>query len=197
MVRRKFADRADWRRVTGRRFSVSRHETAEFTGYLTLLCIDEVLEPLYLEEDGLRVCVADRGFSWLQHFPTDTGYTLTTMFDAQGNIVQWYIDICHCHGIDERGIPWFDDLYLDIVVTPEGRVQLLDAEELEEALASGAICREDYEFAWRAAEAVLTALDRGEFPLLQLSLRHRAELGGQVTGAERGTTMRPGSPGVR
>ena len=178
MVKRKFADRADWRRVTGRRFSVSQRDSTEFSGYLTLLCIDEVLEPLYLEEPALRLCVADRGFSWLQHFPTGTSYTLTTMFDAQGGVVQWYIDICRCHGVDERGIPWFDDLYLDVVVTPGGRVQLLDADELEEALARGAICREDYEFARRAAEAVLAALDRGEFPLLQLSLRHRAELGG-------------------
>ena len=178
MVRRKFADRADWRRVTGRRFSVSRHETAEFTGYLTLLCIDEVREPLYLEEGALRVCVADCGFSWLQHFPAGTNYTLTTMFDAQGGVVQWYIDICRSHGVDERGIPWFDDLYLDIVVTPGGRVQLLDAEELDEALHTGAISQEDYAFARGAARAVLTALDRGEFPLLQLSPRHRAELRG-------------------
>ena len=178
MVKRKFADRADWRRVTGRRFSVSQRDTPEFCGYLTLLCIDEVLEPLYLEEPALRHCVADRGFSWLQHFPTDASYTLTTMFDAQGSVVQWYIDICRRHGVDERGIPWFDGLYLDVVVTPEGRVQPLDAEELEEALESAAICREDYEFAWRAAEAVLAALDQGEFPLLQLSLLHRAELGG-------------------
>ncbi len=147
MVRRKFADRADWRRVTRRRFSVSQRDTPGFTGYLTLLCIDEVLEPLYLVEGVLRVCVADRGFSWLQHFPVGTSYTLTTMFDARGSVVQWYIDICRGHGVDERRIPWFDDLYLDIVVTPEGRVQVLDAEELDEALHIGAISQEAYEFA--------------------------------------------------
>ncbi|WP_240620311.1 DUF402 domain-containing protein [Peribacillus acanthi] len=31
---------------------------------------------------------------WLQQFPWGKNHSVTTMLDANGDIVQWYIDIC-------------------------------------------------------------------------------------------------------
>ena len=39
-------------------------------------------------------------------------------------------------GIDADGIPYFDDLYLDLVVYPGGTIIVDDMDELEEALAT-------------------------------------------------------------
>ncbi|MDP9371397.1 MAG: DUF402 domain-containing protein [Chloroflexota bacterium] len=175
-MKRKRADRPDCRRVTRRRSSAKYLETADFTGHVALLVIDDVTEPLWIETEHFRVRIADRGFSWLQHFPADARHTLTTMFDADHKVVQWYVDICKGHGVDEQGIPWFDDLYLDIAALPSGEVYLLDADELEEALREGRVSREDYDFAWREARRLLAAIERDELPLLRLSEAHRRAL---------------------
>lgn len=171
-MKRKSADRSWWRRVTRRRFSVTYIDTAEFTGYITLLNIDEVREPLTVRFKDRWLCVADQGFAWLQHFPKDTQYTLTTMFDAEGKIVEWYIDICKQHGIDEHGIPWYDDLYLDIVVVPPRETWIIDAEELDEALHQGKVSQAEYDLAWHEANRLLAEIEQGAFKLLEMFEAH-------------------------
>lgn len=172
MKRRSF-DRSDWTRVTASRFHVTYLETPEYTGYITLFAMDEVATPFYAQTAGEPTVLADSGFSWLQHFPRGARHTVTTMFDAMGKVVQWYIDICGGHGVDERGVPWFDDLYLDIVVTPAGQVALLDADELDQALRDGRISRRDHEAAWTEARLLMDMIVRGAMPLLALSIAHR------------------------
>lgn len=36
------------------------------------------------------------------------------MFNANREIIQWYIDICHKNSIDDN-IPYMDDLFLDLI----------------------------------------------------------------------------------
>ena len=57
-----------------------------------------------------------------------------------------YIDICYEIGI-ENYIPWWDDLFLDIVALPTGEVIQQDEDELEEALESGSIYHKMYDLA--------------------------------------------------
>lgn len=94
------------------------------------------------------------------------------MFDPDGRVVQWYIDICARHGVDARGVPWYDDLYLDIVVSPAGGRWLLDADELEAAVGAGVITPSERALAHAEAHWLLDALGRDAWPLLQLSVRH-------------------------
>lgn len=173
---RKRSDRPEWRRVTRRRFFVERTDSEDYTGLITLLWIDDVREPLWLSTGGVRICVADKGYSWLQHFPQGTQFTMTTMFDAAGRIVQWYIDVCKQHGVDESGIPWHDDLYLDIAMLPSGEIELLDVAELDRAWRQGSISQADHDLAWREAKRIMDEIGRGEFALLKLAEPHRNRL---------------------
>ena len=59
-------------------------------------------------------------------------------------MVLWYIDMIDDHGVDTEGVPWFDDLYLDLVVYADGTVVIDDRDELEEALASGDVSKKQY-----------------------------------------------------
>jgi predicted RNA-binding protein associated with RNAse of E/G family len=79
-------------------------------------------------------------------------------------------------GVDERGVPCYEDLYLDIVISPEGETLLLDVDELDEALRLGEITQSQYDFAWHEASALLDALEADLFPLLWLSESHHALL---------------------
>ncbi|MBB4826178.1 putative RNA-binding protein associated with RNAse of E/G family [Sporosarcina luteola] len=47
----------------------------------------EVAEPLVIVYSGTPVCIADEGYSWLQHFPLDKSYSITTVIDDSGDIV--------------------------------------------------------------------------------------------------------------
>jgi predicted RNA-binding protein associated with RNAse of E/G family len=175
-MRRRTADRAEWGWLTARRFAAAHLAGDDFTGWVTLLHLDAVREPLWVPSDTGPVCVADRGYAWLQHFPEGAAHTLITMLDAGGRIIQWYIDICRQRGLDARGIPWYDDLYLDIVILPSGEARLLDAEELDEALRQGAITPDDAAAAWSEATRLLAAIGRGSFGLMRLCEAHRAWL---------------------
>jgi predicted RNA-binding protein associated with RNAse of E/G family len=176
-LKRRYADRRGWRRVLRRRFYLSHLNTPEFTGDVALFCLDAVREPLRVKLEERWLCIADAGHSWLQHFSADEPHhTVTTMFDAQGQIVQWYIDVCKEHGVSEQGIPWLDDLYLDIVIVPSSGPVLLDADELEGALRSGDITQADHDLAWQEAKRLVAQIERRELRLLDLCTAHREML---------------------
>jgi predicted RNA-binding protein associated with RNAse of E/G family len=81
------------------------------------------------------------------------------MFNENLEIVQWYFDIIKSSGLDERGIPYFDDLYLDVVALPPDDILLLDEDELEEALQCKDITKEDYDLAYEEAEQIISDID--------------------------------------
>ena len=97
------------------------------------------------------------------------------MFNAEGEIVQWYIDICHENGI-ENDVPWMDDLFLDVIVLPNGKVILKDIDELETALFVGVIDKTLYNLAYQERDKVLGLINQGKFHLMDLSLKNRDDL---------------------
>jgi uncharacterized protein len=176
MLKRKFGDRSEWKRVIQRKYSQSYLDTKEFTGYITLLNTIKVTEPLsvsYFAEK--KVCIVDDGYMWLQQFPLGKNHSVTTMFDANGDIVQWYIDICLCNGI-ENGIPWMDDLFLDIVLLPTGEIIEKDADEIEDALTKGIIDKSLYDLAWSEMENIKSLISTNNFELIRLSNNHKETL---------------------
>ncbi|MDT3424658.1 putative RNA-binding protein associated with RNAse of E/G family [Paenibacillus forsythiae] len=175
-MKRKFGDRANWRRITRRGFACRYVESREFSGYITLYTIYGLKEPLWKSYGRHTYRIADKGYSWLQYFPKDSHYIVTAMFDERQNIIQWYIDTCKVQGVTDQGVPWFDDLYLDVVVLWNGEVFLLDEDELEEALERGDISDSDYNLAWSTARRIMQSIDAHAFPFFTLSLKHRAEL---------------------
>ncbi|WP_235863434.1 DUF402 domain-containing protein [Ureibacillus sinduriensis] len=134
--------------------------------------IEKVLKPLFVKNGVKEVCIINDGYSWLQHFPIGEKYSLTTMFDAEGAIVQSYIDICFEVGIEEN-IPWMDDLYLDIAVFPTGEVILMDADELDEALTHGVINKSMHDLAWNEARIIMNLIQQDKFNLIHLARVHK------------------------
>ncbi|MBS4195963.1 DUF402 domain-containing protein [Lederbergia citri] len=172
MLKRKYGDRSEWKRVLKREYIQSFLNTEEFKGYVSLLHIEKVKDPLSVNYDGKKVCIADDGYIWLQHFPIEEHYSLTTMFDPQGNIVQWYVDICLQCGI-ENNVPWMDDLFLDIVILPTGEIIEKDADEIDEALSKGIIDKLQYKMAWKEANKLYKLISNNEFDLMKFSKNHK------------------------
>lgn len=74
------------------------------------------------------------------------------MMNGKEEVVVWYIDMIAEQGIDADGIPYFYDLYLDLVIYPDGTVLVDDRDELEEALKEGDISEKQYRLALDTAD---------------------------------------------
>ncbi|TYS67797.1 DUF402 domain-containing protein [Sutcliffiella horikoshii] len=171
MLKRRHGDRSEWKRILKRQYTQKFVDIDAFRGYITLLQIHKVTEPLTVKYEEKSICIVDDGYMWLQHFPSDEHYSLTTMFDVSGEVVQWYIDITNENGI-ENNLPYTDDLFLDIIVLSSGEVIQKDADELEEALIQGTINQAQYQLAWAEANKITQQIENNHFQLMGLAKSH-------------------------
>lgn len=132
--------RTDWKRITKRRY-VSRGEADIFgsAGRISLTLIDEVTGPLTVHYHSRDVLIAEAGYSWLQAAVPGAHWWLTAMFDECDRLIQIYFDITGGSRFDDPENPTFEDMYLDIVVSADGSIEVVDRDELDETLQSGAI----------------------------------------------------------
>jgi uncharacterized protein len=175
-MRRRRADRDKWTKLVSRRFVAGQVAFGEAIGYASLLMIDEISSPFYVDYAGRTICVADRGFAWLQQFVLGEQYSVTTVFDQRGHIVQWYVDICSEMGVDSDGVPWWDDLYADVVALPTGGIHVLDIEELEEARDRGYLSEDLYLLAVQVTLRVVAAIGERTFAPILNCRTHKREL---------------------
>lgn len=172
MLKRKYGSRYDWKRIVERRYAEKYISTSQFTGYVTLLEMNDVAEHLFMTYKGRAVCIADKGYSWLQHFPDGKHFSVTTVFDSSGQIVQWYIDICRENGYCLTYGPWMDDLFLDLIVLPTGEIIEKDIDELETARSSEIISDDEFALAWKEFNRIKTMVAENSFELLELTKEH-------------------------
>jgi predicted RNA-binding protein associated with RNAse of E/G family len=179
-MKRKYANRPDWKRVTRREYKQIKVYDHEYHGYISLLVIKEVVEPLYVTVGNMEhVCIADQGYMWLQYSPMTKHHSLTAMFDRNGQIIQWYFDIVKGYSVSEEGIPYFVDLFLDVVVTPNRECFLLDEDELQEALNQRRINEEEFKTAKREAELLIKSIQGNHNELIHRSFEDLMLLKGE------------------
>ena len=95
--------------------------------------------PLTVHYHSRGVLIADAGYSWFQAAVPGARWWLTAMFDECDRLIQIYFDITGGSRFDDPENPTFEDMYLDIVVSADGSIEVVDRDELDEALQSGAI----------------------------------------------------------
>ena len=148
----------EWKCILKKDLYCKNIESDFFTGYIGLLHIHEVSEPQIWRFNGEDIEVCDNGVKWLTILPKDDFYCITAMMNPQKNVLVWYIDMIADQGQDADGVAYIDDLYLDLVVYPDGIVIEDDMDELEEALRSGDISKELFDLAIGTAERLKGAL---------------------------------------
>lgn len=168
--------RTDWKRITKRRY-VSRGEADIFgsAGRISLTLIDEVTGPLTVHYHSRDVLIADAGYSWLQAAVPGARWWLTAMFDECDRLIQIYFDITGGSRFDDPENPTFEDMYLDIVVSADGSIEVVDRDELDEALQSGAITVLQHGEAIEACEKLEKFLRENSHRRPGLVQRHTAE----------------------
>lgn len=137
----------EWKCILSKEIYGRRVSSELLTGYVGLIEIEEVSEVQIWNFRGEDIIVCDKGIKWLSILPENDWYCITAMMNEKEEILLWYIDMIAAQGMDADGIPYFDDLYLDLVVYPDGTVVVDDMDELEEALKQKDITQEQYELA--------------------------------------------------
>lgn len=94
----------------------------------------------------------------------DRGYKLGRFFDRDGHFLYWYCDIIEVSYDRDSDTYTINDLLLDIKIFPDGRVIILDAEELAQALEEGLITKEQAGKALRIFDSLLKLIYSGDFP---------------------------------
>lgn len=181
-MKRKIHDLRAWPRAARHEQVVLHlpgHVIVDFTAH-------EVIRPLDVPFGDRVIRVLDHGYRWVRVHPTGGGEAvmgdaLTAMLDEHGIPRQLYVDVHGGEGIGEDGLPWIDDLYLDVIgnweVGPEraGQVtetHIIDGEELDEAVQEGRVTAAHADATWAHARKVEAALIDGTYPLLAILRRY-------------------------
>ena len=148
----------EWKSMLKKHREGALEDSDDFKGYVGLLTIDEVSEKQEWTYKDERFTVCDNGYKWLTIMPKDDYYCITVMMDADYKICVSYIDMIDDQGIDEDGVPFMIDCYLDLIVYPDGNVVVDDRDELDEALRIGDITKQQYDRALRTADGLINGL---------------------------------------
>jgi len=121
------------------------------------------------------LCLGSEGYKWLMYLPIGEFWSLETFYNSAGELIQWYFDINKRNFIDESGMPCREDLYLDLVVLPDGQTMTLDADELQEALDISKISIDDYHHAYKIHDQIKASKWSNVTFLSQLSAKLLAD----------------------
>ena len=144
----------------------------DFKGDIYLNNYIKVSEPYFLDK-GL--CIQDNNYKWLKFYDYSSKFELTAVYNEKNEIVEWYFDIARSIG-KEKGIPYEDDFYLDVVLTPKGKVILLDEDEFEEAFKRDEMTKEEYDEGYKIAYELMKKLDGNVDKVLKFTNKYLKEI---------------------
>lgn len=140
-MRKKYADETYLRGVA--QYHVVTKELKKQNAYIVLKKIIEIDKPFVK-----NFTLIDNEYYIMEYTPMDKLYNARAFIDENLNTISYYFDISLGNGVDD-GRPYYDDLFLDIIYGNEtdNTVEILDEDELQEALESGKITKQDYDLA--------------------------------------------------
>lgn len=92
------------------------------------------------------------------------GFQISKKFDKKGNFLYWYCDIIAIEQNTQENSITFVDLIADVVVLPNGQVELIDLDEFADAIEKNIIEREYIAQAVRSMHNLLEYIYKQDFP---------------------------------
>lgn len=160
-MRQKFIDKVYMREVLSKEWYLEKDK--QLNGYIALKYIKQISKPLTAFSNGKKYVGLDNGFSILEYVPLDRRYNCRVFFDDFNKPLCFYFDINNGSG-EENGIPWYDDLYLDVTMECPAitetcyYIRLDDEAELKVAKKEGKISEQTYNQAYEIAIQLMLEL---------------------------------------
>ena len=109
------------------------------------------------------------------------GYKVSKFYREDGTLLYWYCDIINYTYDSSENSYVFTDLLADVLVYPDGKVEVVDVGEIADALTDGSLTIEEMIPALRSLDALLTIINSGRFSGIQ-EMINRVEEGGGLSG---------------
>ncbi len=124
-----------------------------FNGYAVHVKFHNIENPLVVFNGFEKISIKENNYEWIEVYPAKSKYAITIIYDDKGNLIEWYFDVSKQVGM-ENGVPYEDDLYLDLVILPNGDNIELDEDELLEAFNNGVITQDDVDSAYATMKTI-------------------------------------------
>ena len=126
-----------------------------------IVCVKEIIDgDDFIAKEGHKLI--SNGYFMVEIAPKEGNYVMRAYLDNNQEVQEYYFDIVSDKGIDEgTRIPFYDDLYLDVVVSKTG-LELYDKDELDDAHNKGIIDDNLYKIAIDTAERLMEEIRQGK-----------------------------------
>lgn len=156
-IKRRFADRRAWMGSTiiDKSFILLDHNDSGFEGHISIMRFNQILKPIHVDVAESKLCLLEKNYIWISHYPKGKNYVLTTMCTDNLEVIQWYYDVTREYQVGMDGIPFSDDLFLDVAILNSGKILLLDEEELQQAYSENNISQAEVILAQKTANELI------------------------------------------
>lgn len=156
-IEKKYMSRSSWSRIIDREYAVIDIDDNNLKGKAGLLYMKKVREPLTKTYNSKQITIVNKDYYWLQIGLENVNYWITAMYDNYGNLIQYYIDITKKNFINNDD-SYFEDLFVDVVILPDGEKIYLDIDELKKAFDEKVITQDEYILAIDQADYISTSI---------------------------------------
>jgi predicted RNA-binding protein associated with RNAse of E/G family len=111
----------------------------------------------------------------ISYYFLQEGYKISKIYDHNYTMLHWYCDIIDMEYRAHDNAYICNDLLVDVVVSLDQSVKILDLEEIADALDVGIITEEDVKKALRRLHCLLEIIYNNQFPPEEVN-RHRVEI---------------------
>ena len=129
-----------------------------FKGWVSLNFLTDGETRFWEYEKSGKIPVSAKGMTWLTLIPDDRKRCIGAYIKPDRRVSVWYVDVIEETGIDEDGVVYYIDKYLDVILTPQGDVIVQDRDELDAAYESGELSDAQYEEALKEGELIINEL---------------------------------------
>ncbi len=135
-----------------------------------IVCVKEIIDgDDFIAKEGHKLI--SNGYFMVEIIPKEGNYVMRAYLDDNKVAQEYYFDIVSDKGVDEATkVPFYDDLYLDVVVSKTG-LELYDKDELDEAHNQGLVSDELYQLAIDSANGLMQEIREGKNKYKNLDLK--------------------------
>ncbi len=173
-MKKKYISKTYMREVVDWELVVIKKEKDNY--FLGIKKINKTTNPFVLNIFGKEVTHIDDGYYIVEFTPLDRFYNARVYLDKEKNVINYYFDISRGNG-GEDNIPYYDDLYLDVIYYPKDNevVEEVDEDELINALNKGKITKEEFDLAKNESQRLIEEIKTKSNVFLQIDVKSLVE----------------------
>ncbi len=160
-MKKKLVSKTYMRGVSSWEFIVTKNEDEDF-----FLCIkknNKIDGPFEVQTEHGTTLFIDDGYYIVEYTPMNKLYNGRVYLDRDLDEIEYYFDISNGNGLEDN-IPYYDDLYLDLIIKPRkgNEQEVCDENELKDALINKEITLEEYDKAYKTLNELSEEIKQGK-----------------------------------